>query len=135
MATSSVNILNFILKTIVDKSIKLDSINFTSNLLGLGILSGAHFTYSIFTDNKEEIIIDNKYKMVRNGFTNFMIIDNKGRHFNINNSLWYWKWDSLEDWSSIKNGDKISVRYYGWRVPIFGLFPNIVKSRSKCSCS
>ena len=64
-----------------------------------------------------------------------MIVDNKGRHFNINNSLWYWKWDSLEDWSSIKNGDKISVRYYGWRVPIFGLFPNIVKSRSKCSCS
>ena len=43
--------------------------------------------------------------------------------------------DSLEDWSSIKIGDKISVRYYGWRVPIFGLFPNIVKSRSKCSCS
>ena len=66
-----------------------------------------------------------KYKMVRNGFTEFMVIDEKDRHFNINNSVWYWKWDSVEDWSKIKEGDELYFKYYGWRVPSLGLFPNI----------
>ena len=60
-----------------------------------------------------------------------MIIDNNGRHFNINNSLWYWKWDSLEDWSKINKDDTLYVRYYGWRIPIFGIFPNIIQSFDK----
>jgi hypothetical protein len=58
-----------------------------------------------------------------------MIVDNKGRHFNVNNSLWYWKWDSIEDWEKIEKDKQLLVKYYGWRSPIFGLFPNIVLSK------
>ena len=57
-----------------------------------------------------------------------MVIDNKGRHFNVNNSMWYWKWDSIEDWHKIKNNNKINVKYYGLRIPVLGIFPNIVQS-------
>ena len=59
-----------------------------------------------------------------------MIIDNEGRHFNINNSLWYWKWNSIEEWHKIKEGSVIKFKYYGWRIPLFGLFPNIYMSDS-----
>jgi hypothetical protein len=56
---------------------------------------------------------------VANGFTNFMIVDDKGRHFNVNNSVWYWKWDAIEDWTTIQvvkekekeEGENLVIRY------------------------
>jgi hypothetical protein len=87
-----------------------------------------HFTYAISTNKKEQTTVEKKYTMTRNGFTEFMIIDDKGRHFNVNNSLWYWKWNSIEDWHNIKEGNEIKFGYYGWRVPVLGLFPNIYVS-------
>jgi hypothetical protein len=55
-----------------------------------------------------------------------MVIDSNGKHYNLNNSLWYWKWDSIEDWHSIKEEQKLNTLTYGLRLPILGLFPNIV---------
>ena len=84
-----------------------------------------HGAYALGTAKPEKSKIVKKYKMVRNGFTEFMVIDDKGRHYNLNNSFWYWNWDSIEDWSNIKEGDELYFKYYGWRVPVLGLFPNI----------
>jgi len=58
-----------------------------------------------------------------------MVIDDNNKHYNVNNSLWYWKWDSIEDWNSIELNEtnKLSVKYYGLRIPFLGFFPNIVK--------
>ncbi len=84
-----------------------------------------HCIYAYSTDKNEHVKIVKKYKMVRNGFTEFMIIDDKDRHFNVNNSFWYNKWNSVEDWSSIKEGDELYFKYYGYRMPILGMFPNI----------
>ena len=89
-----------------------------------------NFLYAIFTREEKEIIVKKKYQFDRSGFTDFMVIDSNGKHYNLNNSLWYWKWDSIEDWSQIKKDTPLSVKYYGWRMPVFGLFPNIVMSRS-----
>jgi hypothetical protein len=97
----------------------------------LGTLPFMHGVYALNTENKEKTVIVKKYKMVRNGFTDFMVIDNKDRHFNVNNSVWYWKWNSVEDWNNIKEGNEIRIKYYGWRVPILGLFPNIYMSSTK----
>jgi len=84
-----------------------------------------HGVYALGTAKLEKSKIVKKYKMIRNGFTEFMVIDEQGKHYNINNSFWYWKWDSIEDWSNIKEGDELYFKYYGWRVPVLGLFPNI----------
>jgi hypothetical protein len=109
--------------------------NITSIQLALrvGVLStvlAGHGIYAYSTEEKDAIVVTKKYKMNRNGFTEFMIIDDKGRHFNVNNSLWYWKWDSIEDWHRIqeKNEEKLLIRYYGWRMPLLGIFPNIIVS-------
>jgi hypothetical protein len=101
--------------------------------LRVGVTSlfiAGHGIYAYSTEEKEAIIVTKKYKMNRGGYTDFMIIDEKGRHFNVNNSLWYWKWNSIEDWHNIdeKSEEKLLIRYYGWRMPAFGLFPNIIVS-------
>jgi hypothetical protein len=92
----------------------------------LTILCGAHICYAIGTKEEKEIFVAKKYTFDRNGYTEFMVVDINGKHYNINNSLWYWKWNSIEDWSSIKENSTIHAKFYGWRVPLFGIFPNIV---------
>lgn len=94
------------------------------------VLAYGHGCFAFGTTKQEELLITKKYKFVSNGFTNFMVIDDNGRHFNVNNSFWYWKWDAIEDWSNINviNNNKIRVSYYGYRIPILGMFPNIVCS-------
>ena len=42
-----------------------------------------------------------------------MVIDSYGNHYNVNNSFWYWKWDSIEDWSSIEANKNLNMKYYG----------------------
>jgi len=111
-----------------------DNINFKNNdikflkLFMLSCFTLGHGIYAFSTSKNENVTIVGKYKMVRNGFTDFMIIDNQGRHFNVSNSLWYWKWDSIEDWHNINDNISINIKYYGWRMPIFGLFPNVINS-------
>ena len=56
-----------------------------------------------------------------------MIVDDQGRHFNVNNSFWYWKWNAIEDWTNIKLDTTLVVRYYGYRIPFLGMFPNVVE--------
>lgn len=86
-----------------------------------------HCIYAYGTVKNEHVNVIKKYKMVRNGFTEFMIIDDKGRHFNVNNSFWYNKWNSIEDWNKIQENKKMDVKYYGLRIPLLGFFPNVVK--------
>lgn len=54
-----------------------------------------------------------------------MIIDTSNKHYCVNNSFWYWKWNSIEDYYNLKENKKINIRYYGFRIPLFGIFPNI----------
>lgn len=91
--------------------------------------AGIHSLYAYGTSTTEDITIVNKYQMDLHGFTKFMVHDDKGRHYAVNNSYWYWKWDSVEDWAAIKKGDRIQVKYYGIRAPLFGVFPNIVSTK------
>ena len=93
-----------------------------------GLILGGHACYTYGTTQNKTIYIDKKYTFDRNGFTEFMIIDNTGKHYNVNNSFWYWKWDSIEDWHKMDTSKEMVIKYYGWRVPLFGIFPNIIMS-------
>jgi hypothetical protein len=89
-----------------------------------------HLIYTISTIKEENILIANKYKYVSNGFTNFMVVNDKGIHYNVNNSYWFWKWDSIENWHNLKVGQNINVQYYGLRIPFLGCFPNIIDTNA-----
>jgi hypothetical protein len=90
-----------------------------------------HCAYAIGTAETKFIKIKHKYTFDRNGFTEFMIIDDNGNHYNVNNSVWYWKWNSIEDWHKMETSKEITIKYYGWRVPLLGLFPNIIMTRQE----
>jgi len=92
------------------------------------VLTYGHGMFALATNKKEKICVTKKYTYVFNGYTNFMIVDYKGRHFNVNNSFWYWKWDAIEEWTNIQEKETtLVVSYYGYRIPFLGLFPNIVE--------
>jgi len=116
-------VFNMMFKTVLKSKDPL--ILFTTSIS----MISCNFLYAIFTRQEKEIIVKKKYKFDKSGFTDFMIIDSNGKHYNLNNSLWYWKWNSIEDWHSIREEEKLNTLTYGWRVPILGLFPNIVSSR------
>lgn len=90
---------------------------------------GGHACYAYGTEEDTSIIVTKKYTFTRNGFTDFMIVDKDGKHYNVNNSVWFWKWDSIEDWTDIKLNEPIHIKYYGLRIPIFSIFPNVVKTK------
>ncbi len=94
----------------------------------VGISSICHLGYTLSTKKEENIVVDKKYTFDLAGFTNFMIVDKQGNHYNVNNSVWFFKWDSLEDWSAIELNDNLQVKVYGWRMPFLGTFPNIVST-------
>jgi hypothetical protein len=96
-----------------------------------GIAMGCHFCYAIGTKKEQTILINKKYEFTKQGFTEFMIIDENGKHYNVNNSVWYWKWNSIEDWNTLETNTRINVKYYGWRIPILGMFPVIVSTKDK----
>jgi hypothetical protein len=94
-----------------------------------GLACAGHIVYVSSTFENEKIIIDKKYTLDRYGHTEFMVVSKDGRHFNVNNSLWFNKWDSIEDWVKIKENNSYYVKYYGVRLPFLGFFPNIVNTK------
>lgn len=87
------------------------------------------YTYS--TKENRIITVKNKYLYTNNGYTKFMLIDSENNHYCVNNTLWFWKWNSIEDWNTIEINKPIKINYYGYRIPVFGIFPNIYHTESK----
>ena len=89
--------------------------------------SVSHLLYAYCTKDSKIINVKQKYKFDRHGFTEFIIIDDNNNHYNVNNSIWYNKWNSIEDWNKIETNKNIQITYYGWRIPVLGLFPNVIR--------
>lgn len=128
--------LFFMFKFIIKNDFNIDTnkLHILFGKIAVGsLMLVSHGIYAYSTNQYEKINIAKKYEITRNGFTDFMIIDNKKRHFNVTNSFWYNKWDTIEDWYKIKENDELHIKYYGWRIAIFGVFPNIVKCNKNIS--
>ena len=46
--------------------------------------------------------------------------------YEITDSLVYWRWDSSDLYGEIKVGETYEAKVYGWRIPIFSSYKNIV---------
>jgi hypothetical protein len=126
MTSTFLKLCNQAFKVVFSAEIKIHPHTLYNNLrislFGLGL----HGIYAYGTETTAMIQMVDKYTMVNHGTTSFMVVDGDGRHFNVNNSLWFWKWDSIEDWHNLKLHEPLLVRYYGVRYPLLGFFPNIV---------
>jgi hypothetical protein len=97
-------------------------------IIGVTTIS-VNCVYSFTTCETKNIIVKDKLMFSREGNTEFIVKDTEDKLYNVNNSLWYWKWDSLEDWTNIQTNKEYIIKYYGWRVPLLGIFPNIVETK------
>jgi hypothetical protein len=95
---------------------------------GLLVLPVFHFGYVQTTKQTSSIVVASKYLYTYGGYTRFMLVDSTGKHYTLENSIWFWRWNSIEDWDSIPTEKPINVQYYGWRIAPLGIFPNIVAS-------
>jgi len=107
--------------------LSFDDIIFQAPIYGCAI--GCNAIYSYGTKKECLIEVDKTYIYTKNGYTDFMMIDKMGKHYNVSNSFWYWKWDSIEEWNNMKENDILNIKYYGFRIPIFGFFPNVFYSK------
>jgi hypothetical protein len=83
--------------------------------------------YLLGTTKKDEITVAKKYTYVKNGSTKFMLIDDKGRHFNVDNCFFYWNWNTIDDWANLKPLEQRHIIYYSYRVPFLGMYPTIIE--------
>ena len=83
--------------------------------------------YLLGTTKKDEITVAKKYTYVKNGSTKFMLIDDKGRHFNVDNCFFYWNWNTIDDWANLKLLEQRQIIYYSYRVPFLGMYPTIIE--------
>ena len=121
------NITNLIYNIIKPSLKQINLSQKTINIIsGTVITTSAIYNYSTI-DNKN-ITIVNKYKFNRYGFTEFMVIDENNNHYNFNNNIWFFKFDNIEDYYKLKEGDTVNIYCCGWRIPFLGLFPNVYKS-------
>jgi len=83
--------------------------------------------YLLGTTQKADITVAKKYTYVNNGSTKYMLVDTKGRHFNVDNCFFYWNWNTIDDWANIKSLDQRQIIYYSYRVPFLGMYPTIIE--------
>ena len=83
--------------------------------------------YLLGTTKKDEITVAKKYTYVNNGSTKYMLVDDKGRHFNVDNCFFYWNWTTIDDWANLKLLEQRRIYYYSYRVPFLGMYPKIVE--------
>ena len=91
----------------------------------------AEGAYLLGTTQKADITVAKKYTYVKNGSTKYMLVDDKGQHFNVDNCFFYWNWTTIEDWADTKPLDQQRIYYYSYRVPFLGMYPTIVEFSSE----
>lgn len=128
MARSFLNSFTQFMKTIPYETHTKIPIQMQLGIIGAAL--GGHACYAYGTQKSGIIHINRSYMYTQNGGTEFMVIDHNGKHYNVNNSFWYWKWNSIEDWHKMDVDNVIEVKYYGYRFPLLGMFPNIIYSRN-----
>jgi cytochrome b subunit of formate dehydrogenase len=77
---------------------------------------------------EREITIAKKYTAiggVRYAYTQYMIVTTDGSIYQVSNVWWRADFNNEEDWNTLDIGKTYRVKGWGYRVPLFGLYPNI----------
>lgn len=95
----------------------------------LGVGSAMHAAYAYGTERKEIITVNDKYQLFRGMSMQMIKTNNDDTHYAVPSSVWFWQFKSPELWRSLEVGKTYTVQSYGWRMPLLGMFPNIVDAR------
>jgi hypothetical protein len=89
-------------------------------IVGIAFQLGSHF--------EKEITITKKYTAVtgvRYARTQYMVVDSDNSIYEVSNVWWKADFNNVEDWNNMEVGKKYRVKGWGYRFPLFGMYPNI----------
>lgn len=102
-------------------------------IFAVGTFSGGFYAY--FTAGTKIVAIENTeikgYKSDKEFKQIYLVFTDQGVYKNVD-SWWYLKFNSSDVHGQILKlkGKKAKIHYYGWRIPIFSQYPNIVKVKA-----
>ena len=98
------------------------AIGFVIVLFLLGVM------YNLFTGFTKQITVKskfNKYRGGRHGGNDYMVEDSEGNLYKVVNVWWRGEFDKTEDWTRMEEGKTYTVKGYGFRWPMLGMYPNV----------
>jgi hypothetical protein len=77
---------------------------------------------------EKDITVKKKYTMlngVRYLTTHYMVVATDGSIYQVSNVWWRADFNNVKDWNNMEVGKTYRVKGWGYRVPLFGIYPNI----------
>lgn len=94
------------------------------SILGLYII--VQIVYVYFTRFERIITVKEKHEFSTGKYIRNTISDEEGNIYQIQSSLPLLHFSEAEIWLQVEKNRKYTILAYGWRIPILGLYPNIV---------
>jgi hypothetical protein len=82
--------------------------------------------YVYFTRFERIITVKEKHEFSTGKYIRNTVSDEEGNIYQIQSSLPLLHFSEAEIWLKIEKQRKYTILAYGWRIPILGLYPNIV---------
>jgi len=108
----------------MDNELKIKAGCVAAVLLGLGGCS----VMPHFWRHTDQLTISEKTvkRSSSEGSDKYMIFTEEGQVLENTDSLLEWKWNSSDIYAKLKAGHKYEINSYGWRLPFFSSYHNIV---------
>jgi len=84
--------------------------------------------YSYFTVFEKIITVKEKDSMRTGKYGKNIISDTDGNVYTIENSIFYDFFTAMELFTKIEQNQSYKVKGFGYRIPILGIYPNIIKA-------
>jgi hypothetical protein len=85
-------------------------------------------TFQLGSAFEKDITIAKKYTSIagfRYSYTQYRIVTNDDSIYQVSNVWWRADFNNEEDWNALEIGKTYRVKGWGYRVPLFGIYPNI----------
>lgn len=87
---------------------------------------GFLITIPYTTQETLELTVSEKERIVKNDNSKYLIFTDKGV-FENTDTIFYFKFDSSDIYGEIKEGKTYQAKVYGFRIPIFSMYKNIIE--------
>ena len=92
--------------------------------VGACVSTSAYYVYG--TDEYVQCTVEKSERVVEGSSSKYLIFCTE-EVFQNSDSLWYWKWNSSDFYRDIREGESYRFKVYGWRIPFFSMYRNIIE--------
>lgn len=82
--------------------------------------------YAYATQSETSCLVDDKERVVKSESSKYLVFC-EDEVLENTDSLWYLKFRSSDIYNDLEVGEEYDLRVYGWRVPFFSMYKNIIE--------